>query len=424
MTRALIPLLPSLALTAFADDLPKVAYQKFASGLISPIGLTPYLDGGESFLVSEQNGVVHFLGGEGGETTGTFLDLRDRMVKLRDGFDERGLLGIALHPKFPDVRKVYVHYSAPLRKGGTKGFDHTAHISEFTIPEGGRAASASSERIILQVDTPQWNHNGGQPVFGPDGYLYVALGDGGGASDLGKGHVKGGNGQHLDNLLGKILRLNVDEADPYRIPDDNPLVGKPGRDEIFAWGIRNPWGLSFDGGRLFVADVGQNRFEEVNLVVNGGNYGWPRTEGFASFDQENPTEEAKLEKVTASDEFVRPILAYPHNESLGTAEGYGISITGGHVYRGKALPSLQGHYVFADWGTSWATSNQGIFVGIPEAGNAWSMKILPGEAPMPSGEAMITAISKDSEGELYFLTNGSREPYKTDGFIWKMVPAK
>jgi glucose/arabinose dehydrogenase len=422
---SLLPFLTTLApLAALADELPRVSYQKFATGLTSPVGMTPYLDGNEAFLVADQSGMIVFLGAGGGEPTGTFLDLRDRMVELRDGFDERGLLGVALHPDFPKTRKAYVHYSAPLRKGGPKGFDHTAHISEFTVPAGQREANPSSERIVLAVDTPQWNHNGGNPVFGPDGYLYIGLGDGGGGSDLGEGHEKGGNGQHLDNLLGKILRIDVDGDAPYGIPKDNPLVGKPGLDEIYAWGIRNPWGLSFDEGRLFVADVGQNRFEEINLVESGGNYGWPRAEGFASFDQQNPTEPAKLENPTAPDEFARPILVYPHNEGFGTHTGYGISVTGGQVYRGKAIPSLQGTYIFADWGTSWATSNEGIFAGVPSPGGEWSMEILPGAIPTDSKEAMITGIARDADGEIYILTNGSREPRKADGFIWKMVPAK
>ncbi|MGB1130315.1 MAG: PQQ-dependent sugar dehydrogenase [Haloferula sp.] len=423
--RVLLPCLSLFApLASQAAELPNVTYQEFASGLISPIGMISYLDGDEAFLVSDQSGVVFFLGAEGGKPTGTFLDLRGRMAKLRDGFDERGLLGIALHPEFPKTRKVYVHYSAPLQKGGTKGFDHTAHISEFTIPEGERAANPSSERVILAIDTPQWNHNGGNPVFGPDGYLYVGIGDGGGGSDLGDGHVKGGNGQHLDTLLGKILRIDINGKEPYEIPADNPLVGKAGQDEIFAWGIRNPWGLSFDDGRLIVADVGQHRFEEINLIENGGNYGWPRAEGFAAFDQENPTEPAKLEESTASDEFMAPVLAYPQNDTLGKSNAYGISVTGGHVYRGSALPSLKGNYIFADWGTSWATSKQGIFVGIPDPSGKWSLEVLDGKRPTGNKEAMVTGMARDKDGEVYILTNGSREPRKPDGFIWKIVPAK
>jgi len=421
---SLIPCLAALAPLAIQGaQLPEVAYQEFASGLTSPVGMVPYLDGDEAFLVVEQTGVILLLGADGGQPTGTFLDLRDRLVKLRDGFDERGLLGVALHPDFKTNRKIYVHYSAPLRDGGTKGFDHTAHISEFTVPAGSRKADPSSERIVLAVDTPQWNHNGGNPAFGPDGYLYIGLGDGGGSSDLGKGHEKGGNGQHLGNLLGKILRIDVDGDPPYGIPEDNPLVGKDGRDEIFAWGIRNPWGLTFDEGRLLVADVGQNRFEEINIVENGANHGWPKAEGYASFEQKNPTEEAKLEKRTAPAELIAPILVYPHNKSFGSSPAYGISVTGGHIYRGKAIPELQGNYVFGDWGTSWAVDKEGLFVGVPGDSGQWSMELLPGKMPTGSKDAMVSKIDRDADGELYILTNGSRQPQNPDGFIWKVVPA-
>lgn len=413
--------------TTVSGELPAVDYEQFASGFTAPLAMVAYRTGKQAFLVVDQTGVISFLGATGGEATGTFLDLRSKMVTLRKNFDERGLLGVALHPKFAANRKVYVYYSAPLQDGGTEGFDHTGRLVEFTVPEGADAADPDSERLVLAVDEPQWNHNGGLPAFGPDGFLYIGFGDGGGGNDNSKGHEKGGNGQALNRLLGKILRIDVDSGTPYGIPSDNPLVGKDGRDEIYAWGIRNPWGITFDvggTGEMIVADVGQNRFEEINVVENGKNYGWPRAEGFASFDQGNPGEVVKVDAKTAPAGDALPVMVYPHNESYGTATAYGISVTGGHVYRGNAIPALQGTYVFADWGTSWATRNAGLFAGVRTDNGSWTMHILPGAKTPGEGNAMITGFGRDRAGELYVVTNGSKSPTNANGAIWKIVPKK
>ena len=277
--------LPALSLflalgTAEAQDLPAVNYEKFASEFVSPLSMIPYGKGDQAFLVVDQAGVIHFLDEKGGKPGKAFLDLRKSIVPLKKGFDERGTLGLALHPDFSDNRKAYVYYSAPLAKKGKAGFDHTARLSEFKVKSDG-TADLSSERVLFTVDQPQWNHDGGNIVFGKDGYLYIALGDGGAANDLdpkGKpegGHSKGGNGQALDRHLGKILRIDVNSGETYSIPDGNPFKGKSaGLEEIYAWGIRNPWGMTVDhkSGDIIVADVGQNRFEEINLV-SAGNFG-------------------------------------------------------------------------------------------------------------------------------------------------------
>jgi glucose/arabinose dehydrogenase len=412
--------------TVTGSELPAVNYEPFASGFTAPLAMVPYRDGDHAFLVVDQTGVISFLGEKGGKPTGTFLDLRSKMVTLRPNFDERGLLGIALHPGFTRNGKVYVYYSAPLRKDGPKGFDHTGRLVEFKVPKGGHTADPATERLILSVDQPQWNHNGGLPVFGPDGYLYLGLGDGGAGNDRAMGHEDGGNGQALNRLLGKILRIDVNSGDPYGIPADNPLVGKEGRDEIYAWGIRNPWGLTFDtggAGELIVADVGQNRFEEINVVRNGGNYGWPRAEGLASFDQKNPGEVTTVTATTAPATCLPPVLVYPHNESYGAAKAYGISVTGGHVYRGKAIEGLQGVYVFADWGTSWAVRNAGLFAGVRSKDGSWTMEILPGAKTPGKDSAMVTGFARDHDGELYVITNGSKSPTNANGAVWKIVPA-
>jgi len=281
------------AQSALSGELPQVAREKFASGLTSPLILEPYQSGERAFLVVEQSGVISFLGEDGGEPGEVFLDLRDRMIEINNGFDERGLLGLAIHPEFDSNGRFFVYYSAPLRDEAPPKFDHTSHLSEFRVPPGANRADPDSERLLLQIDEPQFNHDGGNLLFGVDGYLYVAVGDGGAANDKGLGHEPGGNGQALHRLLGKLLRIDVDSGSPYGIPPDNPLVGREGRDEIFAWGLRNPWGLALDprDERIILAgEVGQNRFEEIVAVRRGENHGWPRYEGYAPFDQENPSE--------------------------------------------------------------------------------------------------------------------------------------
>ena len=432
--RLALPALSFFCLTVLssARELPAVNYEKFASGFVSPLSMIPYGEGDQTYLVVDQTGVIHFLDEKGGKPGKAFLDLRKALVTLKKGFDERGSLGVALHPKFSSNKKVYVYYSAPLAKNGRKGFDHTAHLSEFKVKADG-TADTSSEKIIFTVDQPQWNHDGGNLVFGKDGYLYLGLGDGGAANDLDRdgkpegGHEKGGNGQAPNRHLGKVLRFDVDSGDPYAIPDGNPFKGKDsGLKEIYAWGIRNPWGMTVDpeNGDIIVADVGQNRFEEINLL-SAGNFGWPRYEGYAPFDQQKPSEPSTLEVTSAPKGFIAPIIAYPHHDGFGKAPGYGISVTGGHVYRGKAIPGLEGVYLFADWAQSWAGKKYGLYGGVRESKTAWSMHVIPG-AKTPAGpiSRMVIGFGHDHAGEIYVLTNTGKGPSGKNGEIWKIVPAK
>ena len=431
-------LLPSLALSLIvinlkaAEVLPPVSYEKFASGFVSPLSMIPYREGQQAYLVVDQTGVIHFLDEEGGKPGKAFLDLRTSIVNLKKGFDERGSLGIALHPKFKSNRKVYVYYSAPLASEEKKDFDHTAHLSEFKVKADG-TADKRSEKVIFTVDQPQWNHDGGNLVFGKDGFLYLGLGDGGAANDLdqkGKpegGHERGGNGQALNRFLGKVLRFDIDSKAPYSIPEGNPFKGKKdGREEIYAWGIRNPWGIPVDheSGDIIVADVGQNRFEEIN-VLTAGNFGWPRYEGYATFDQQNPSEPCTLEVSAAPEGFVAPVLVYPHHDGLGKAAGYGVSVTGGHVYRGKAIPGLDGVYLFADWAQSWAGKKYGLYGGIRDSKATWTMKVIPG-AKTPAGPVsrMVIGFGYDEAGEVYVLSNTGKGPSGKNGEIWKIVPGK
>lgn len=403
--------------------------QQFAEGFTSPMILTP-LDKNR-LLVADQVGTVHVVGRDGKVADGLFLDLKSKLVELKNGFDERGLLSLALHPKFSENGKVYVVYNAPLRRGGPPEWDSTLQLSEFKVPQGASQADASSERILLQIDKPYFNHNGGRIAFGPDGMLYMSAGDGGNAHDVGRGHGPMGNGQDRNTLLGKILRIDVNQpagTKQYSIPQDNPFASGGGRPEIFAYGVRNSWGISFDRGgkhELFAADVGQSRFEEINIIVKGGNYGWNVREGYACFDPKDamhPPEDCP--KVDADGKpFIDPIVAYK-NVTGFKADGLGASVTGGYVYRGKALPQLDGQYIFADWSASMAKAQGSLFVAKrpTDGGARWSMdRLALKEYPEGRIPAYIVAMGQDDEGEVYVLTNGRNGVVGKDGKIFKLV---
>ena len=294
---------------------------------------------GGRVLIAEQSGLVFLLDRTSGEG-GIFLDLRREVS--RDG-NEEGLLGLALAPDFAASGHLYAYYS--VREGARR-----TRLSRFTAAGG--AAEPASELVILEVAQPFSNHNGGALRFGPDGMLYLGLGDGGSAGD------PASNAQDPGTLLGSILRIDVraaSEAAPYQVPEDNPFVGVDGaRGEIWAYGLRNPWRMAFDpeNGTLWVGDVGQNSIEEVDVIVRGGNYGWNRLEGEACFRPRSGCDPGGTE---------RPIATYGHRE--------GCSITGGVVYRGRAVPELDGAYVFGDFcsGRVWAMEASGAGPAVPVA---------------------------------------------------------
>lgn len=409
--------------------------RRVAGDFVSPLIVTS-LDP-QRLLVADQIGVVHVLGPDGQRVPTPFLDLRPKLTKLNSGFDERGLLGLALHPDFARNGRLFVYYSAPRQASCPTNWDHTAHLAEFTARSDRSTVDPDSEKILLRIDQPYFNHNGGRVVFGADGHLYLALGDGGNAHDQGHDRSPVGNGQDLTTLLGKILRLDVDRLDSgkaYSVPPDNPLVGRAGtRPEIFAWGIRNPWGVSVDrGGRrqMFAADVGQSRYEEINIIRSGANYGWNQREGFHPFDPKEPGRLVDKETMTPSDReaFVDPILEYKNlNAFPNDPEARGISVTGGYVYRGTALPHLHGRYVFADWSRQWAVADGRLLLASPPPEGApgrWTLDTLPIEAH-PDGKigAYICALGEDAAGELYVLTTQRSGLVDRTGSVWKLVPA-
>ena len=415
-----------------AEGTAGVGLKLMAEGFTSPTALMALEDGSGRLLVADQIGVIYVLAKDGTKAEQPFFDVRSRLTKLKDAFDERGLLGLALHPRFKEGRKVYVTYSAPLRNGAPADWDCSLRVSEFKVMENDPArVDPGSERVLLEIDKPYFNHNGGCIAFGPDGFLYISVGDGGNANDEGKGHSPQGNGQDTTVLLGKILRIDVDKGNPYAIPSDNPFAdGKKGRAEIFAYGIRNAWRISFDRGgnhELFAGDVGQTMYEEVNIIVKGGNYGWNIREGFHCFnpkDALHPQEDCP--KVGALGEpLLDPALEYKNiNGHRKDPEARGISITGGYVYRGKALPQLAGKYVFGDWSRNFVVPDGALFVASrpsSAAEQAWTLKPLELASPQKIG-AFIVALGQDADGELYVLTNGRNMITGNTGKVYKLSP--
>ncbi|WP_049997036.1 PQQ-dependent sugar dehydrogenase [Halococcus sediminicola] len=344
-----------------------------------------------------------------------FLDVRDRLAELTG---ERGLLGLAPHPNFAKNRRFYVRYSAPLADDAPDEFSHTEILAEFEATPDGTSARPDSERILLEVDEPRKVHNGGAVAFGPDGYLYASYGDGGGPRDAGAGHAddwyernRGGNGQDVtENLLGSILRIDVDSRDgdkAYGIPDDNPLVGKEGLDEHYAWGFRNPWRMGFSDGELYVADVGQNRYEEIDRVVKGGNYGWNVREGTHCYGTESLSDMPKNcpsrtpTDVRGGEPLREPVVEYPHARD---GETIGISVIGGYLYDGS-IDALDGKFVFGDYSKE-GEPRASLFAATPTRKGLWEFEQLQVEgAEGGVVEGYLIAIARDADGELYALTS-------------------
>lgn len=344
-----------LALPAHAADTPRIALEAFVSNVEFPVHVTH--DGTKRLFIVEQRGRIRLV--ENGKLRAEpYLDIRDR---VRFG-GECGLLCVAFHPKFAENGRFFVNYTTTKEPGGL----HT-RVSEFRADRQATEASAATERLILKFRQPWSNHNGGQILFGPDGKLYIGTGDGGLAGD------PLNSGQRLDTLLGKILRIDVDGAQPYAVPRDNPFAGRTdARPEVWAYGLRNPWRFCFDPltKLMYCADVGQDKWEEINIIEKGRNYGWNIKEGTHPFKNDRPARN-----------LVDPIKEYDHS--------LGLSITGGHVYRGKRIPWLAGHYVYGDY----------------ESGRIWALKYEGGrvtaDVELLKAPFRISSFGEDSEGELY-----------------------
>jgi hypothetical protein len=348
--------------------------ETMARTLVNPVlAVAPPHD--PRLFVLEQPGRVRVIDATGLLDT-PFLDLTDQVES--DGL-EQGLLGLAFHPRYSDNGRFFVYFTA---EGGGD-----SRLVEYRVSDDPDLADTSSATVLLRQPQPAANHNAGMLQFGPDGYLWVSLGDGGGAND------QFGNGQDPSTILGTLLRLDVDAASPYAIPPDNPFVDGGGDPRVWAYGLRNPWRFSIDQAArlLYVADVGQDEWEEVSVVPfdePGLNFGWPVLEGLECFKADS-CESAGM---------VTPVVAYDHGE--------GCSAIGGFVYRGAAIPELAGHYFYGDWCGRWVRSFR--YDGVASEQQDWTAEF--GEI------GGVLGFGQDSAGELYVLTQ--------DGFVLKIVPVR
>src|SRR4030095_1755014 len=345
---------------------PNLALTPMISGLSSPIDFQAPDDGSGRFFIVEQAGRVRIFS-NGALLSTPFLDITSKV----NFSGEMGFLGLAFHPQFPQKNLFYVHYDRLL------GSTVQSVIVEYQVSASdANVANAGSERILLTVDQPFGNHKGGQIAFGPDGFLYIALGD------VGSGGDPQGNGQNLQTRLGKVLRIDVNNTSAglqYAIPSTNPFAGGGGLPEIWAYGFRNPFGVSFvrGTGRLFVGDVGQDKYEEIDILESGGNYGWNVMEGMHCF---NPASGCNMTGL------ILPIAEYDHTE--------GNAVIGGYVYTGSAIPSLAGAYLFSDNGSGMIWDLVETSLGM------WTRyKLL-------SSGLSISSLGQDVAGEIYFVDYG------------------
>lgn len=414
----------------------RVELQTIASGLTAPVDLVAPPDDSARLFLVDQTGRITII--KNGQVAGTLLDVSSRLVTLSKNYDERGLLGLAFHPDFADSAK------AGYRKLYTFTNEPVAGAADFTVPMTGTpnnqvviaewqvsasnpdAVDATTRREILRIDHPQSNHDGGQIAFRPgEPYLYIAIGDGGAANDVGDGHnPTTGNAQDTTRVLGKILRIDPLDpkvnatADPvsangkYRIPVSNPFVANPGIPErvreIYAFGLRNPFRFSFDAvtGNFVVADVGQNNVEEIDLVEAGKNYGWNKKEGTLLFNPSNGTVSPDPSPDPA---LTNPIAEYTHQD--------GSAVIGGFVYRGAAVPALARKYVFGDLALG---SSLGRLFYMDDLNSPTINELRIGNIERALG-LYLKAFGRDANGEIYVLAGSTVGPSGTGGSVFKIV---
>ncbi|XP_070578938.1 HHIP-like protein 1 isoform X1 [Ptychodera flava] len=387
--------------------------EEFANGLRNPLAAVHAGDGTHRLFVAEQRGKVYVYLRNGTKVVEPFLDLEDTVLTSSRRGDERGFLGIAFHPKYKDNGRFFIYYSF------LNGNVHRTRISEMKVLSTDvNKADPSYERVLLDIYEPAANHNGGQILFGDDGFMYLFVGDGGRGGDP-FGEI--GNGQNLETLLGSVLRINVDIEEnslPYGIPPDNPFIDVPNaRNETYAYGTRNMWRCSVDRGdpetgegkgRIFCGDVGQNRYEEIDIIVRGGNYGWRGKEGFKCYDFDMCTDDYMGDDIL-------PIHAYPHS--------VGKSVTGGYVYRGCQSPNLQGHYIFGDF------VNGRLFklTENAQSGRWESHNVCMGDESIcnngliGSYPTKILSFGEDEAGEVYILSTDYESNTHYGGKVMKIV---
>jgi len=401
----------------------KIKLEEVAGGLIHPLALVSIPDGTGRMAIIEQHGQVRIIDSKGRLLPEPFINIGPKMVTQHHFFDERGLLGLAFHPNYRENGKFYLAYSAPIRSSELERrlwWSHTNVVSEFQVSKADpNKADPTNERVISQLDQPQFNHNGHWIAFGPDGMLYISTGDGGYANDWGIGHnVTIGNGQDMRSLHGKILRLDLSKPD--LIPADNPFVGQnDALPQIWALGLRNPWRCTFDPGgdrALYCGDVQQNSFEEISIISRGANLGWRRMEADKCFDFAKPDNHPG----TCDQAGLTPPIIVYNNCTAVKANCKGISVTGGHVYRGSHQ-AWQGKYIFGDWSKSFATMDGQLFFGTKGADGKWTMEVaaVDGMKTLP----YILAFGQDDKGEVYALTSITTGPVGGHDKIYRIVPA-
>ena len=454
-------LLPLTGQAQLDDPIPKpikpegapIQLETVATGLTAPNWGSHAPGDPNRLFVTDQTGILWAIDLVNGDKS-VFADLSGLLVTLGIAgpgtFDERGLLGVAFHPDYQDNGLLYTYTSEPA--SGAADFtlpagtpvNHDSVVTEWQVPDAGNPSSVvdpTTRRVLLRIEQPQFNHNAGAVSFGPDDTLYIAVGDGGNRDDQGPGHSPGGNGQDPSNVLGTILRIDPNGSDAangqYGVPIDNPFYpatsattgGQIGCDdgfcdEIYAYGLRNPFRISFDKatGDLYAADVGQGDIEEVNVVVSGGNYGWSIKEGSFCFDP-NGDDPGFVEPAETCDStgLIDPVAEYDHDE--------GIAIVGGFVYRGSNIPGLRGRYIFGDFSRSFLNNDGRLFAlnkkNIVKRNRVKTSKIRELSIADQAGLGLsLLGFGQDAWGEIYILANTTGVPFGDTGVVQRITPAR